>query len=394
MMNWIVNHRWLLILLTSLLASCSGGSGFSGTPPPPTSTLTSIALSPLTATVAPGGTTQLTVTGTYSDGSTAILLASDEAFQSSNTVAVTVNADGLATVVVSASAGATATISATDTASGLVTSPTDSTVVTVGSAGIGPPTPSSGQAASATAKNNVMCTAIQPFYWEVGDAGGALASGSSTQVGGSPVTASKTFATASASKWIYAMYVVQKRGGATKLAAADIPFLNFTSGYSNMGSNTQSATCTAPASGADSINHCLTLSGPSEAHDSQDPNTVGKFVYDSGHEENHAGQFQPEINALDASDLGSAIVAGLGVKGITLTYRQPLLTGGIYASANDYTAILRAVLGGQQYMHDALGTDAVCAWVGPGCNAVRSPPACREMALFDRALGRRRCQPG
>jgi len=61
------------------------------------------------------------------------------------------------------------------------------------------------------------------------------------------------------------------------------------------------------------------------------------------------------------------------VKGITLTYRQPLLAGGIYASANDYSAILRALLGGQLYMHDALGTDAVCAWVGPGCNAVRSP---------------------
>jgi len=196
--------------------------------------------------VGPGGTTQLTVTGTYSDGSTAILLASGETFQSSNTVAVTINADGLATVVASASAGATATISATDTASGLVTSPTDSTVVTVGSAGIGPPTPTSGSAASATAKNNVMCTAIQPFYWEIGEAGGALASGSSTQVGGSPVTASKIFATASASKWIYAMYVVQKRGGAANLTADDIKFLTFTSGYSNIGSLTTAVTCTAP----------------------------------------------------------------------------------------------------------------------------------------------------
>ncbi|MGH8282570.1 MAG: hypothetical protein ACRESE_01835, partial [Gammaproteobacteria bacterium] len=165
----------------------------------------------------------------------------------------------------------------------------------------------------------------------------------------------------------------QKRGGAANLTATDIPFMNFTSGYSNMGSDAQAVTCTAPASGADSINYCLTLSGTSGAYDSQDPNTVGKFAYDSGHEENHAGQFQPEINALDASALGPAIVTGLGVNGITLAYNHPLLAGGIYANANDYSAILRAVLSGQLYMLGALGTHAVCAWVGQGCNAARSP---------------------
>ncbi|MGH7669867.1 MAG: hypothetical protein ACRENQ_10285, partial [Gemmatimonadaceae bacterium] len=78
-------------------------------------------------------------------------------------------------------------------------------------------------------------------------------------------------------------------------------------------------------------------------------------------------------NALDASDLGSAIATGLGVSGITLRYNQPLLAGGIYASANDYSAILRAVLTGQLYMRDALGTHAVCAWTGSGCNAANSP---------------------
>lgn len=373
-MNWIIDRRWLLLFL-SLLASCSGGGGSSGTTPPPTSTLTSIALSPLSVSLEPSGTIQLTVTGTYSDGSTAALPVMGEVFQSSNTSVVTVNADGLATVAANASVGATATIGAMDTASGLATSQTNSTVVTVEQAGaIGPPTPTSGSAASATAQNNVMCTAIQPFYWEIGDAGGTLAGGSSTKAGGSAVTASKIFATASASKWIYAMYVVQKRGGAANLTADDIKFLTFTSGYSNMGSLTTAATCTRPPSGADSINYCLTLppSNPGK-YGSQDPTTVGKFAYDSGHEENHAGQFQPEINALDASALGPAIVAGLGVKGITLTYRQPLLAGGIYANANDYSAILRAVLSGQLYMHDALGTHAVCAWVGSGCNAVRSP---------------------
>jgi hypothetical protein len=216
---------------------------------------------------------------------------------------------------------------------------------------------------------------LQPFYWEIGDAQGALASGSSTQTGGTAVTAATKLLLASASKWIYGMYVVQNRGGAANLSAADVKFLNFTSGYSYMDTLTQSATCTAPATGADSINYCLTLpsSTPGETYASHNAATDGVFDYDGGHEENHAGQLQPEINGLDTTQLGAAIAAGLNVSGITLRYNQPLLAGGIFASANDYSAILRAVLAGRLGMLDALGTNAVCAWVGAGCDAASSP---------------------
>jgi hypothetical protein len=76
----------------------------------------------------------------------------------------------------------------------------------------------------------------------------------------------------------------------------------------------------------------------------------------------------------DTTQLGAAIASGLGVSGITLRYNQPLLAGGIYASADDYSPILRAVLSGQLGMLNALGTHAVCAWsVGSGCNAAYSP---------------------
>src|SRR5665213_2476198 len=123
----------------------------------------------------------------------------------------------------------------------------------------GPPAATSVAAASATAQSNALCTAIQPFYWEIGDASAALASGSSTTAGGTAVTAATNALIASASKWIYGMYVVQKRGGAANLTAADIKFLTFSSGYTYMGSDTQSATCTPPGAGvADSINACLT----------------------------------------------------------------------------------------------------------------------------------------
>ena len=102
-----------------------------------------------------------------------------------------------------------------------------------------PSAPSDAQrlaAATATAKSTSnACAAIAPFYWEIGDRNARLASdsvagtgtGSSTRV----YTASTVLAIASASKWLYAGYVAQKRAGA--LSASDIQFLNFRSGYSN-----------------------------------------------------------------------------------------------------------------------------------------------------------------
>ena len=368
----------LLLPLVSALFACGGGGGGSSgsTPPPPPPSLASIALSPSAVTLAPGASTSLTVTGTYSDGSTQTLAASGESFTSSDEATVSVNAGGVATAAATAAGGVAITITAKDTASGLETDASHSTHVTIAAGSSGPPTSGSASAVTQTARNNADCTAVQPFYWEIGNGDAALATGSSTQAGGTPVTANTRMLIASASKWVYGMYVVQRRGGAANLTAADISFLNFTSGYTYMDTTTMSATCTAPPSGPNSINYCLTLpsSTPGKTFSSHDPSTDGLFYYNSGHEENHAGQFQPEINALDASDLGAAIAAGLGVDGVTLDYNQPLLAGGINATANDYARLLRAVVGGRLGMHDALGIHAVCAWsIGPGCDAVQSP---------------------
>lgn len=377
----------LLAILGCSITACGGGGSSSPTPapipvpnpdptPPPTPdpTLTSIALSPLSVTLAPGASASLTVTGTFSNGSTQALASSGETFTSSNDAVVIVNASGVITAADNATAGSV-TVSAKDNATGLVTSSGNSTVVTIVLGSSGPPTATSVSAATQTAQTNAQCTAIQPFYWEIGNGDGSLASGSSTQAGGTPVTATTRMPIASASKWIYGMYVIQKRGGAANLTPDDIRFLTFTSGYTYMDTFTNSTTCTAPASGPDSINHCLTLpsSTPGKTYASHDPATDGLFYYSSGHEENHAGQFQPEINDLDTVDLGPAIVAGLGVTGPSLKYNQPLLAGGIIASASDYAPLLSAIVGGRLGMRDALGTHGVCAWVGTGCDAVHSP---------------------
>jgi hypothetical protein len=83
------------------------------------------------------------------------------------------------------------------------------------------------QAATATAQNNSACSAIQPFYWEVGDRSVALASGS---VGSAAPTAASTMLIASASKWMFGAYVVERF---RPLTDQDITALTMRSGYTH-----------------------------------------------------------------------------------------------------------------------------------------------------------------
>ncbi len=110
------------------LAACGGGGGGGGgggstgggggAP-----TLVSIATTPASFALTVGATQQLTVTGTYSDGSTAPL-ASNITFTSDNTAVATVSATGVVTAV----AAGTAHVTASDTAASLTASPVTVTV--------------------------------------------------------------------------------------------------------------------------------------------------------------------------------------------------------------------------------------------------------------------------
>ncbi|MGD9599701.1 MAG: Ig-like domain-containing protein, partial [Steroidobacteraceae bacterium] len=106
----------LLLPLVSALVACGGGGGGSSgsTPPPPPPSLAAIALSPSAVTLAPGASASLTVTGTYSDGSTQTLAAAGESFTSSDDATVSVSMSGVATATGGATNGATVTIVAKD----------------------------------------------------------------------------------------------------------------------------------------------------------------------------------------------------------------------------------------------------------------------------------------
>src|SRR5436309_837865 len=119
-------------------------------------------------------------------------------------------------------------------------------------------------AATATAETNAACIAVAPFYWEIGDAGGTLVSGS---VGSAAPVASTVMSIASSSKWLFGAYAVQKMGGTP--AATYIPFFNMTSGYAGATSNS------CPPSGT--VDDCLAdpAGAPVDAE-------VGKFNYNDG----------------------------------------------------------------------------------------------------------------
>ncbi len=221
------------------------------------------------------------------------------------------------------------------------------------------------QAAQATADNtdpNSSCGAISRnasgsddgFYWEIGTAhgivsdpvSGLVAAGSVQPVGVSGTTYSRTtpLSIASASKWMYGAYVTEKLAtsgnGTWSLPAAAIPYLNFTSGYDNM-----------VDTGCDfvsTVGKCLDLS----PNDTQTAADVGRFDYNSGHLEVLEGGGDPAIATLmngaghTDADLATELMNAYAAKGavVQLSFKVPLLAGGISTTAADYAAFLQGML--------------------------------------------------
>lgn len=102
--------RVSLLVLAAALFACGSGSGKSSRPGSPT--LSSIALTPATVTIATGAQQQLAVIGSYSDSTTAPITSGID-WSSSNPSVATVAASGLATSTNDASATGTSTITAT-----------------------------------------------------------------------------------------------------------------------------------------------------------------------------------------------------------------------------------------------------------------------------------------
>ena len=196
------------------------------------------------------------------------------------------------------------------------------------------------EAAKATAESATnQCSDIHPFYWEVGDKDAPLLSGS---VGGATYTADTVVPIASASKWLYASYVVEKQAGG--LSPTDVKFLTFNSGYTNFNG------CLADQT----IGECLNSNGNQTIYNAS---ADGRFFYHNGHMQQHASL--TGLGAANANTLASAIMSELGTD-LGLSYSTPQPAVGGVTSARGYARFLRRLLGDQFHMSTRLGTHAVC----------------------------------
>jgi len=208
----------------------------------------------------------------------------------------------------------------------------------------GTPSPTDAQrqaAAQATALSTTNdCAPIRPFYWEIGDAQGLRGSGSTD---GSTYTASTVMNIASASKWLYAAYVDEAKAGVLS-ATVDVPYLNFSSGYTRfLGCDDQ-----------DTVAECQSrpVNSGLEADD------IGRFAYAGGHMQKHAVDIG--LGALDNAGLAAEVRAKLGTD-IALSYSQPQLAGGVVSSAADYARFLRKLIRNELALRPLLATQALCA---------------------------------
>lgn len=216
------------------------------------------------------------------------------------------------------------------------------------------------QAADTTASTNTECTSLTPFYWEIGDKDGALASGTGGDNSSTPPGSATVMAIASASKWIFSAYVLEKLdvSNTNPLTRDEIQLLNFTSGYHNF----FDATCWLSTT----VGGCFNAANPLGGNNSdQITADIGKFYYNGGHMQALAtnvlslgGDYDNIVTS--TPKLATEIETYIG-QDVLLIYTNPSLAGGVAMSPGMYATFLRKILSGDLRMKNYLGVDAVCA---------------------------------
>lgn len=215
-----------------------------------------------------------------------------------------------------------------------------------------PASPDRVAAVRATAHSDTnACAAIRPFYWEVGDRSEAKASGS---VGA--VTASTVMAVASASKWLYSAYVLERRPGGVP-TAEDVAYLSFRSGFAAFDRCQTGETVGACAA--------------DPANSTYNPAYDGKFFYSGAHMQQHADQLMG-LGAFLNGTLAAELRGELGTD-IQLTFTQPQPAGGVQTSAADYARFLRKLMRNELQLGRQLGSNATCTNPATCSTAVSTP---------------------
>ncbi|MFT3907603.1 MAG: hypothetical protein QM718_15005 [Steroidobacteraceae bacterium] len=218
-------------------------------------------------------------------------------------------------------------------------------------------------AASATARDNAACKPAQPFYWEIGDRHAPLASGS---VGGNTYNADTEMLIASASKWVFGAYAIQRRNG--QLSDSDIHALNMTSGYTHFGYT--ACKLQAALRKSATVASCFEARSREGHNDDFDAQAVGRFYYAGGHFQKMAVDLG--LGNDDSQLLTRDFRRTLG-EDLLFHFDSPQMAGGMSASAAQYGLFLRKILSGDLRMHDVLGANAVCTNPATCPSALHTP---------------------
>jgi len=203
------------------------------------------------------------------------------------------------------------------------------------------------------------CKALGDFYWEMGDANGALTKG---QVG-TTYNASSVVNLASAAKWPFATYFVQKFGAPTN---AQIQALTMRAGYVNMNDALCAVTFT--------VRGCF--NAPTQflpfGNSWKSSDAVDKFDYNSGNFQKVA--VDAGLGAMSSSALATDMRKLLGITSSSeLTYAYPGIASGLHMSANSYASVLRKIMTNQLAMGSMLELGRTCTLQGICPNAMHSP---------------------
>lgn len=217
-------------------------------------------------------------------------------------------------------------------------------------------------AADQTARTHADCMAIGDFYWEIGNANERLGSGSI----GTAYTATTRVPIASASKWVFGTYVLERTNGV--LTQFQKRALQFTSG--NIGLNP--IKCTA----ATTVASCLgTVATPNFELDAGE---VDHFYYNGAHDQVLAARAVADgglgLGAMDGDAFAAEIETTVGA-GADIGFGSPQPAGGGNATPEGYAKMLRAIMRDELVMHDHLGEAPVCTLPGATCPSATSSPS-------------------
>ncbi len=192
-------------------------------------------------------------------------------------------------------------------------------------------------AAENAAQSDPACTAIAPFYWQIGDADGGAGEGSI----GAEYAADTMLQIASGSKLVWGAYVVERF--ADDMGGIDVAAMTMRSGYTSFDH----------CPGALTVRGCFEM-GENAQHNADDD---GYYFYGGGHFQKHA--IDLGLGTRGNRALADEVRSRIG-EDIDLGYWTPEPAAGVETTPADYARFLQKILGHQLAIGDHLGEEAVC----------------------------------